>query len=56
MAIQHLPTIKTGDSSFDKIYAYYKDSTKYPLTAKQTDLKDRWLSAFTLRHIFPLRH
>mgnify|MGYP000162120534 CR=1 FL=1 len=55
MAIQHLPTIKTGDSSFDKIYAYYKDSTKYPLTPKQTELKDRWLAAFTLRQNFHSR-
>lgn len=55
MAIQHLPTIKTGDSSFDKIYAYYKDSTKYPLTQKQTELKDRWLAAFTLRQNFHSR-
>lgn len=55
MAIQHLPTLKTGDSSFDKIYAYYKDSTKYPLTPKQTDLKDRWLAAFTLRQNFHSR-
>ena len=55
MAMQHLPTIKTGDSSFDKIYAYYKDSTKYPLTPKQTDLKDRWLAAFALRQNFHSR-
>ncbi len=49
MAIKHLPAIKTGDSSFDKIYAYYKDATKYPLTEKQTELKNRWLAAFALR-------
>ncbi len=55
MAIQHLPTIKTGDSFFDKIYAYYKDSAKYPLTEKQGDLKDRWLAAFTLRQNFHSR-
>lgn len=55
MAIQHLPTIKTGNSSFDKIYAYYKDSSKYPLTEKQTELKDRWLAAFTLRQNFHSR-
>ena len=55
MAIRHLPSIKTGDSSFDKIYAYYKDSTKYPLTTKQTELKDRWLAAFTLRQNFHSR-
>lgn len=55
MTIRHLPTIKTGDSSFDKIYAYYKDASKYPLTAKQTELKDRWLAAFTLRQNFHSR-
>ena len=55
MGNQHLPTIKTGDSSFDRIYAYYKDSTKYPLTEKQTELKDRWLAAFTLRQNFHSR-
>ena len=52
MAVQHLPIIKTGDSSFDKIYAYYRDATKYPLTENQTKLKDRWLAAFTLRQNF----
>lgn len=55
MAKTKLPTIKTGDSSFDKIYAYYKDSTKYPLTPKQAELKDRWLAAFTLRQNFHSR-
>tara|TARA_B110000967_G_C18775392_1_gene505311 strand:+ start:167 stop:742 length:576 start_codon:yes stop_codon:yes gene_type:complete len=47
--------VSTGDSSFDKIYAYYKDSTRYTLTPKQTELKDRWLAAFTLRQNFHSR-
>lgn len=55
MAKWQLPTIKTGDSSFDKIYAYYKDASKYPLTEKQTELKNRWLAAFTLRQNFHSR-
>ena len=55
MAKQHLPTIKTGDSTFDKLYAYYKDSTKYPLTPNQTEIKDRWLAAFALRQNFHSR-
>mgnify|MGYP000162115730 CR=1 FL=1 len=55
MAKQHLPTIKTGDTTFDRIYAYYKDSTKYPLSEKQTEVKNRWLAAFTLRQNFHSR-
>lgn len=55
MATTTFPTIKTGDSSFDKIYAYYKDPGKYPLTEKQTELKERWLAAFTLRQNFHSR-
>ncbi|WP_340074533.1 hypothetical protein [Leptobacterium sp. I13] len=54
MAIQ-FPIIKTGDSTFDKIYAYYKDPSKYPLTKKQTELKERWLAAFALRQNFHSR-
>ena len=55
MAKQHLPTLQTGDSTFDKLYAYYKDSTKYPLTPNQTEIKDRWLAAFALRQNFHSR-
>ena len=47
--------VNTGDSSYDKIYAYYKDSTRYTLTPKQTELKDRWLASFTLRQNFHSR-
>jgi len=49
MAKNILPIIKTGDTTFDRIYAYYKDSSKYPLTPNQDDIKKRWLTAFTLR-------
>jgi hypothetical protein len=55
MATNHLPRIKTGDSSFDRLYAYYKDPQKYPLTENQNALKDRWLAAFTLRQNFHSR-
>ena len=55
MSFNHLTTIKTGDSSFDRIYAYYKDPKKYPLTEKQEEKKDRWLAAFTLRQNFHSR-
>ncbi len=41
--------VKTGDSTFDKIYAYYVDSEKYTLTEKQQQIRERWLSAWTLR-------
>jgi len=55
MSINHLPRIKTGDTSFDRLYAYYKDPAKYPLTDKQNELKDRWLAAFALRQNFHSR-
>ena len=39
--------INTGDTHFDKIWAHYKDPSKFPLTPKQEDLKQRWLAAWT---------
>jgi hypothetical protein len=45
----NLPKIKTGDSSFDKIYAYFIDENAVSLSEKQEELKERWLSAWTLR-------
>ena len=44
-----LPSINTGDTSFDKIWAHFLDETKFPLTTKQEALKERWLAAWTLR-------
>lgn len=38
-----------SDSTFDKIYAYYIDSEKHPLTTNQIETKNRWLSAYTIR-------
>lgn len=55
MISQQSPIIKTGDSTFDKVYAYYKDPKKYPLRDKQLELKDRWLAAFALRQNFHSR-
>lgn len=45
----NLPTINTGDTSFDKIWAHFLDETTYKLTEKQEELKERWLAAWTLR-------
>lgn len=47
--------IKTGDTSFDKIYAYYVNPEKYPLSIKHKEIKERWLAAFTLRQNFKSR-
>lgn len=47
--------IRTGDTAFDKIYAYYINPDKYPLSVKHTELKQRWLAAFTLRQNFKSR-
>lgn len=40
--------IKTGDTSFDKVWAHYKDPSKFPLTPNQEKIKERWLAAWTL--------
>ncbi|MBE7688450.1 hypothetical protein G1K66_08515 [Tenacibaculum finnmarkense] len=40
---------KGRDSSFDKIFAFYKNPEKYELTTKQITIKNRWLAAWTLR-------
>lgn len=43
-----LPVLKTGDTTFDKIYASFIDEdTK--LSPKQEEIKDRWLAVWTLR-------
>lgn len=53
--IQKKALLKTGDSTFDKIYAYYVDSSKFNLSPKQHEIRERWLSAFTLRLQFHSR-
>lgn len=47
--------ISTGDTTFDKIYAYYVDSSKNKLTPKQDEIRERWIAAFTLRLQFHSR-
>lgn len=47
--------INSGDNTFDKIWAYYKDPEKYKLTDKQFEVKERWLAAFTFRQNFHSR-
>lgn len=40
------------DSTFDKIWAYYKNPSKVQLTPKQEEKRVRWLTLFTLRQNF----
>lgn len=47
--------VKTGDTSFDAIWAHYKDPKKYKLSEKQQELNKRWLAAFTFRMKFKSR-
>lgn len=44
-----LPKLKTGDSTFDKIYAYFVDEQNHSLSPKHEKIKDRWLSIWTLQ-------
>ena len=44
-----LVIVKTGDTTFDKIYAHFLDDQKYKLTPLQTQIKERLLAAWTLR-------
>lgn len=52
MAINRLALVKTGDTTFDKIFAHYIDEKKYTLSKKQEEIKERWLAAWTLRITF----
>lgn len=45
----NLPKITTGDTTFDKIWAHFLDETKFPLSPKNEEIKERWLAAWTLR-------
>ncbi|WP_299135986.1 hypothetical protein [uncultured Tenacibaculum sp.] len=47
-----LPRINVGDTTFDKVWAFYKSPGKISLTPKQEDEKERWLLLFTLRTKF----
>ncbi|WP_435263422.1 hypothetical protein [Tenacibaculum sp. nBUS_03] len=50
-----LPQINIGDTTFDKIWAYYKNPGKIILTKKQNEKRERWLTLFTLRLNFHSR-
>ncbi len=52
MSVNRLALIKTGDTTLDKIFAHYIDETKYKLSKKQEEIKERWLAAWTLRITF----
>lgn len=43
------------DSTFDKIWAYYKNPGKVVLTPKQEEKRERWLTLFTMRLKFHSR-
>lgn len=45
----NLPKITLNDTTFDKIWAYYKKPGKIQLTPKQEEKRIRWLTLFTLR-------
>lgn len=50
MKVNRNSLIKSGDTTFDKIWAFFLDENKYPLkTQKLIDIKERWLIAWTLR-------
>lgn len=45
----NFPKIKTGDSTFDKIYAHFIDENAVSLTETQIEIRERWLAIWTLR-------
>ncbi len=47
--------LSLNDSTFDKIWSFYKSPDKIKLTPKQEEIKDRWLSIFSLRLNFHSR-
>lgn len=53
--MSNLPRITINDTTFDKIWAYYKQPGKVTLTPKQEEKRERWLSLFTLRLNFHSR-
>lgn len=42
-----MAVINTADTSFDKIWAYYKSPKKFQLTPNQELVKERWMAAWT---------
>jgi hypothetical protein len=51
----NLPRITLNDTTFDKIWAYYKNPGKITLTPKQEEKRERWLTLFSLRLKFHSR-
>ncbi len=51
----NLPRITLNDTTFDKIWAYYKNPGKIQLTPKQEEKRERWLHLYTLRLNFHSR-
>lgn len=47
--MSNFPAIKTGDTTFDKIHAFFLDESVVTLTPKQEEIKERWLAIWTLR-------
>ncbi|PQB08020.1 hypothetical protein BST83_13300 [Polaribacter filamentus] len=50
-----LPRITLNDTTFDKVWAYYKTPGKVTLTPKQEQKRERWLTLFSLRLKFHSR-
>lgn len=53
--MSNYPKINKSDTTFDKIWAYYKSPDKIKLTPLQEEIKERWLTLFTLRINFHSR-
>ena len=47
--MNNYPSIKTGDTTYDKIWEYFLSETSVTLTPNQDEIRKRWLSAWTLR-------
>lgn len=47
MTKRRMMLLNTADSSFDKIWAYYKNPKRFQLTDNQEATKERWLAAWT---------
>lgn len=47
--MSNFPSLKSGDSTYDKIWEYFLSDTSVTLTSNQQQIKTRWLAAWTLR-------
>lgn len=48
--------IRSGNKTYDNIYAYYIDPNKYKLTDAEERIRKRWLEAYALQLNFHNRH